>query len=66
LITETLEIFDIFITGPVEVTLDGSKCTHRIVGITNFGGVCGREKGGVYAKVSAYLDWIEDIVWPED
>lgn len=36
---------------------------HEIAGITSFGIGCGIGIPGVYTRVSAYLDWIEDIVW---
>ncbi|XP_044266941.1 serine protease snake-like isoform X2 [Tribolium madens] len=36
-----------------------------VVGITSFGKGCGGENSiGVYTRVSAYIDWIESIVWP--
>ncbi|XP_062538386.1 serine protease persephone-like isoform X2 [Armigeres subalbatus] len=36
-----------------------------LVGITSFGLGCGW-RAGIYTRVASYLDWIEDIVWPDD
>ncbi|KAG5670019.1 hypothetical protein PVAND_000306 [Polypedilum vanderplanki] len=49
--------------GPLQITLPNNKCTFYIVGITSFGeNVCGYSNA-VYTRVSAYIDWIERIVW---
>ncbi|XP_072949116.1 serine protease persephone-like isoform X2 [Epargyreus clarus] len=37
---------------------------YRVIGVTSFGRGCGSTVPGVYTQVSAYLDWIEGIVWP--
>lgn len=47
--------------GPLQV-LEKPLGLYSIVGITSFGQLCGGM--GVYVRVSAYLDWIEDVVWP--
>lgn len=39
------------------------SCLHEIAGITSFGVGCGIGIPSVYTRISAYLDWIEDIVW---
>lgn len=39
---------------------------YHIVGITSFGAICGSGLPSVYTRVSHYLDWIEENVWPED
>lgn len=41
---------------------------YQIIGITSFGDFgCGSKNSfGVYTRVSSYLDWIENIVWPEE
>lgn len=51
--------------GPLQVrSLDNFKLFY-IVGITSFGKGCGIiNTPGVYTRVSSYVDWIEDIVWP--
>lgn len=40
---------------------------YDIVGITSFGQGCGLTLNhpGVYTRVSHYIKWIEDQVWPE-
>ncbi|XP_016976640.1 serine protease snake isoform X2 [Drosophila rhopaloa] len=40
---------------------------HRIpyvVGLTSFGGACATGEPGVYVRISHYLQWIEQQVWP--
>lgn len=48
--------------GPLQ-TLDRPMGLYSIVGITSFGQLCGGV--GVYIRVSAYVDWIESVVWPD-
>uniref|UniRef100_A0A6B2EI52 Putative trypsin-like serine protease n=1 Tax=Phlebotomus kandelakii TaxID=1109342 RepID=A0A6B2EI52_9DIPT len=51
--------------GPIQVVTPGNICIFHIVGITSFGKSCGgADAPGVYTRVSAYLDWIESVVWP--
>ncbi|CAH0559206.1 unnamed protein product [Brassicogethes aeneus] len=58
--------------GPLQIfhneSLDGTKCMYDIIGITSFGKRCGVNVGnpGVYTRVSAYIKWIEETVWPEN
>ncbi|KAG5684696.1 hypothetical protein PVAND_013910 [Polypedilum vanderplanki] len=52
--------------GPLHVSIrDGNPCQFHIVGITSYGSIlCGTPNTpAVYTRVSAYLDWIESIVW---
>ncbi|CAG9768750.1 unnamed protein product [Ceutorhynchus assimilis] len=57
--------------GPLQVyTLqkgDHMACMYDIIGVTSFGIGCGiaTEIPGVYTRVSNYVKWIEDIVWPQ-
>lgn len=48
--------------GPLQVQQEPSSI-YTIVGITSYGIGCGGKNPGVYTRVSAYLDWIESIVW---
>ncbi|XP_043266597.1 serine protease snake-like [Venturia canescens] len=38
---------------------------YTVIGVTSFGQGCGSLEPGAYTSVSAYIDWIESIVWPE-
>lgn len=51
--------------GPIQITMPGNGCLFYIVGITSFGSpFCGQKNSpGVYTRVSAYTEWIEDKVW---
>ncbi|XP_047540822.1 serine protease snake-like [Vanessa atalanta] len=57
--------------GPLQVMDERVDCIntfplHRIVGVTSFGRDCGRKMApGVYTRVSKYVEWIENIVWPD-
>ncbi|XP_076253271.1 venom protease-like [Rhynchophorus ferrugineus] len=55
--------------GPLQVYKGENKeqaCLYDIIGVTVFGRACGLVKNvpGVYARVSYYVKWIEDHVWP--
>ncbi|XP_063911982.1 serine protease snake-like [Zophobas morio] len=40
-------------------------CVYDVIGVTSFGRTTCRGEASVYTRVSYYLKWIEDIVWPE-
>ncbi|XP_054728901.1 serine protease snake [Anastrepha obliqua] len=50
--------------GPLIMKIDRDETYSYVVGITSFGQACGGAPPGIYSRVSAYIDWIEDIVWP--
>lgn len=56
--------------GPLQYMVDRVDCInsfplHKVVGVTSFGRDCGRKMtAGVYTRVSKYIEWIENIVWP--
>ena len=47
--------------GPIQCFKDGQ---YFIVGITSFGAACGSPLPGIYTRVSSFIDWIEERVWP--
>lgn len=43
------------------------KNQYEIIGIISYGTGCGQENhGGIYTRVSAYIDWIESIIKDDD
>uniref|UniRef100_W8B106 Serine protease snake n=1 Tax=Ceratitis capitata TaxID=7213 RepID=W8B106_CERCA len=50
--------------GPLIMKVDRDITYSYVVGITSFGQACGGAPPSIYSRVSAYIDWIEDIVWP--
>ncbi|XP_055327030.1 venom protease-like [Sitodiplosis mosellana] len=51
--------------GPIQTYHARVSCMYTLVGVTSFGKVCGTQgTPGVYTRVYTYLQWIEDIVWP--
>lgn len=49
--------------GPLQITKLSGVST--IVGVTSFGISCGSTLPSISTRVAFYLDWIEDIVWPD-
>lgn len=57
--------------GPLQIRLlSSSKYTPFVVGISALGVPCGQTTPGVYAKISHYINWIEDVTgknyFPQD
>ncbi|XP_043601100.1 serine protease snake-like isoform X2 [Bombus pyrosoma] len=51
--------------GPLQIPHPKNECLFQVLGITSFGQGCAIvNTPGVYTRVSHYLNWIEDIVWP--
>ncbi|KYN33194.1 Serine protease snake [Trachymyrmex septentrionalis] len=51
--------------GPLQRILAEPYCMYSIVGVTSFGKFCAfKLSPAIYTRVSSYLDWIENIVWP--
>lgn len=53
--------------GPIQITeIIGADKRNIIVGLTSFGVHCGSQLPSVYTRVTEFLDWIEEMVWPGD
>lgn len=53
--------------GPLQIftTENPYYCMHHVIGITSFGKACGfKHSPAIYTRVSAFVPWIESIVWP--
>ncbi|CAG4981757.1 unnamed protein product [Colias eurytheme] len=51
--------------GPLQIKHRQINCMYTIIGVTSFGRACGFiGEPGVYTRVSAYVPWIESVVWP--
>lgn len=50
--------------GPLNMVIDEASYLYRIVGVISTGFGCASAVPGLYTRVSAYLDYIEEIVWP--
>lgn len=49
--------------APLINTIGKPSCLYEVIGLTSLGLGCGNRNPGVFTRVSAYLDWIENIVW---
>ncbi|XP_060865933.1 serine protease persephone-like isoform X1 [Metopolophium dirhodum] len=49
--------------GPLQYKHDGSSL-HTQYGIISFGTLCSEDTPVVYCRVSKYISWIENVVWP--
>ncbi|XP_045506159.1 serine protease snake-like [Colias croceus] len=51
--------------GPLQVNHPTIQCMYSVIGIISSGKWCGfAGEPGIYTRVSAYLPWIESVVWP--
>ncbi|KOX72340.1 Serine protease snake [Melipona quadrifasciata] len=51
--------------GPLQILHPENECLFQLLGITSFGLGCAiPNTPGIYTRVSHYLNWIEDNVWP--
>ncbi|XP_026837837.1 serine protease Hayan isoform X2 [Drosophila erecta] len=50
--------------GPLILEIDDVDGTYSIVGVISSGFGCATKTPGLYTRVSAFLDFIEGIVWP--
>ncbi|KAH8340250.1 hypothetical protein KR074_002989 [Drosophila pseudoananassae] len=55
--------------GPLQLNLPGRRRRQRIhyhlIGVTSYGVFCRSSYPSVYTRVSSFLDWIEQVVWPD-
>lgn len=52
-----------FSGAPLLNTKEKKSCLYEIYGLNSISLVCGSGYPSVYSQVSAFLDWIENIVW---
>ncbi|KAJ8705375.1 hypothetical protein PYW07_011202 [Mythimna separata] len=53
--------------GPLLYNKDRIRCLFSVVGVTSYGKDCGiLGSAGMYTRVSYYVPWIENVVWPEE
>uniref|UniRef100_A0A146LZH1 Serine protease snake n=2 Tax=Lygus hesperus TaxID=30085 RepID=A0A146LZH1_LYGHE len=53
--------------GPLQVHLKDPYCMYSLIGIISGGsGKCGSGLPGIYTRVSKYVSWIEENVWPNE
>lgn len=52
--------------GPLQIYHRTHHCMYSVIGITSFGKACGfAENPAVYTRVTAFVSWIESVVWPQ-
>lgn len=52
--------------APLINTFGKPLCLYEVIGIISLGLGCGARNPSVFTRISAYLDWIENIVWSEE
>ncbi|XP_063907515.1 serine protease snake-like isoform X1 [Zophobas morio] len=62
---EEKDTCQVYYGGPLQIYHTGDKisCMYDIIGVSSFGKGCASSPG-VYVRVSHYIKWIEDTVWP--
>ncbi|KAF6216398.1 hypothetical protein GE061_000740 [Apolygus lucorum] len=52
--------------GPLQILLTKPHCMYSLIGITSGGStVCGSGKIAIFTRVSKFVPWIEENVWPK-
>lgn len=49
--------------GSLQFISNKNRCMFNIFGIVSYGSFCGFDIPAVYTRISAYIPWIESIVW---
>ncbi|XP_072943161.1 venom serine protease Bi-VSP-like [Epargyreus clarus] len=54
--------------GPLMAVIENRNldCNYVVTGVVSWGPQCGQGLPGSYTRVSAYLDWIVETVWPKE
>jgi len=54
--------------GPLQIEHETVECSYIQIGIVSFGNRNCNIQGhpGVYVNVFHFIDWIENIVWPNE
>ncbi|KAE8747950.1 hypothetical protein FOCC_FOCC005340 [Frankliniella occidentalis] len=55
-----------FLDRVLQTTQDVFLQVHRLVGVASLTPPCGRCLPDIHSRVSAFVPWIESVVWPED
>lgn len=51
--------------GPILIRVDeNGQSVPYLIGVTSFGQGCAGAAPSIYTRTSAYIRWIESIVWP--
>ncbi|XP_073829269.1 serine protease persephone-like [Musca autumnalis] len=50
--------------GPLVLVADESRKSYKVIGVVSAGFSCADITPGLYTRVASYLDFIEQIVWP--
>lgn len=65
ILNENVFFLQIDAGSPLQIYHDKLHCMHSIIGVVQRGNVCGKsDRPSLYTRVSGYLDWIEQHVWP--
>lgn len=53
--------------GQLQVDHENYQCSYILIGVASYGAQCGVvDIPGVYTRIYPYLDWIENVVWPNE
>lgn len=58
------DTFEVDSGAPIQVITEPKGCTYHVLGVSSMGML--GQPTAIYTKVSSYLDWIEQTVWPNE